>query len=1462
MTSGNSKDTNSGKLRVLSYNLSIAPFWCGAFRQERVDSFVSLVDGYDVILLQEVYPSSIFPYALQRFLCYQKRLLEGLRAKGFPHYVVSRQPSYNTMLRYNIMSNNGLVIASRYPIGRHGSHTFRRSFREKNSFTYGCLFAEIECPSKDGGPCAPVVFFNVHLRPSTSSYNPQHRSAEKFVHLVMNELSKEASEGLPSSYQRKKAVEVQNWLPFVIAGDLNVQGADLLSRMPSSEFLSFISEFDPLSKMQNVLFSKQSENSDRWYIPATKSPQPFFSCESSFESTSAAPLRTDYFFVSHGTTVLCERIEKFVIGRRPYVYLSDHYGIDVTLKIPPTLTRKAQPGKKLERLVLPSSEDVEEAVSESSKLSFGVYAFPFVTAIIFLALSLYFSSIYLFIAFVALVSAVKGLRSTISSLPSTPQFGKVTEAVMAGKASVELIKRSKGRKNPSSTSSLSAMWQNVVSLYGDQPCITSCLNLSSTTLLYAQVNERVQLFGQGLFSLGLQAGERIGLLCSSCCDGLIFDLVCLRYGFSSVSLSGKGDIIKDVLDENNIRYVCSTANKIYSLLSSRSRSLESIICMDAIPLDADAAMAKDLNISILSSSSLRDTGRRFKRKFPEVEKDSTVWTYAMNNIATSNFASIRPITHQDLLRDLENLKLGGVLPAESFYYSSERDRSVFFSSSGTLFPRIFALGILFSGGCIATTEGCRFEDACQVVKPTIIAAQPELFRQSLLQMKRDFMSYPKLFRIFYKSIYNFCSSLIHAKNQDCSLLRNYFFQSFREQLGGSVEKIILFTSQETTPFDLLEHMTVCYSPCVREVFYLNHCGMCAVDGIPVPECRISLRTIAAEDALSDNYGIGELILRIRGEKHKTGIAARWDKRRCLCLLDSAEGILWPVDYQYAIAVQLERIFALSRYVNDVFVYCQPGQPVVAVVFPNKDTVEYAWKYSSPSSVDSPFGWTELAAFGKTCILEDLISIGKQHSLHVSQLPAFIHLHPHAFYGHASFLNPFGMPCRPRMTAYFSFLSSKFYNTSPVSPSVANFNFQEAMSDGDACESVADSSSLLSLTVPFTIDIGGTFAKIAYIMPPGYSNQESSPILLHEHSSLSNTLGLRAFKFFRNEGEGEEELRTQPMSRVGMISFMKVPTAKITELAEYVQSLRALQKYKKEYTSSIRATGGGAFKYSHIAKEVLGASFAVVKEMDAVVKGLNLIIQFSPSSIFTVNPTTGLRLPHQLHSSTSEFSPYPFLLINIGSGISFVKCTGPDGSHIRVGGSPIGGATFWGLTRILTNLTSWDEVLEIMRLDGPGDNKNVDLLVGDIYGFNAKDLPAMLSSETVASCFGKFGVQQQVRKNFHSTSSSLSECDLPSASRPTDISDFPSNSVGRNDYSSIDVVRSLLNMLSGNVTQLAYLHSNIHGVKNIFFAGGLVRENQIMWRLISASLQYWSSGECAAHFLEHDGYLGALGCSVL
>lgn len=97
---------------------------------------------------------------------------------------------------------------------------------------------------------------------------------------------------------------------------------------------------------------------------------------------------------------------------------------------------------------------------------------------------------------------------------------------------------------------------------------------------------------------------------------------------------------------------------------------------------------------------------------------------------------------------------------------------------------------------------------------------------------------------------------------------------------------------------------------------------------------------------------------------------------------------------------------------------------------------------------------------------------------------------------------------------------------------------------------------------------------------------------------------------------------------------------------------------------------------------------------------------------------------------SPADTYPYLLVNIGSGVSMIKVSGPR-QYERIGGTSLGGGTLWGLLSLLTGARTFDEML---HMADQGDNTAVDMLVGDIYGTDYSKIG--LKSTTIASSFGK------------------------------------------------------------------------------------------------------------------------------
>ncbi|KAF9590238.1 hypothetical protein IFM89_032016 [Coptis chinensis] len=244
----------------------------------------------------------------------------------------------------------------------------------------------------------------------------------------------------------------------------------------------------------------------------------------------------------------------------------------------------------------------------------------------------------------------------------------------------------------------------------------------------------------------------------------------------------------------------------------------------------------------------------------------------------------------------------------------------------------------------------------------------------------------------------------------------------------------------------------------------------------------------------------------------------------------------------------------------------------------------------------------------------------------------------------------------------------------------------------------------------------------------------------------------------------------------------------------------------------KATGGGAYKFADMFKERLGVSIEKEDEMNCLVSGANFLLKAIHHEAFT--HFKGQKKIVQIDHNDL----FPYLLVNIGSGVSMIKVDG-DGKYERVSGTNVGGGTFWGLGRLLTKCKSFDELLELSQ---QGDNRELDKLVEDIYGGDYSKIG--LSKGTIAASFGK----------------------------PI------SNNKELEDYRPEDISMSLLRMISNNIGQIAYLNALRFKLKRILFGGFFIRGHAYTMDTISDAVHFWSKGDAKAMFLRHEGFLGALG----
>ena len=256
-------------------------------------------------------------------------------------------------------------------------------------------------------------------------------------------------------------------------------------------------------------------------------------------------------------------------------------------------------------------------------------------------------------------------------------------------------------------------------------------------------------------------------------------------------------------------------------------------------------------------------------------------------------------------------------------------------------------------------------------------------------------------------------------------------------------------------------------------------------------------------------------------------------------------------------------------------------------------------------------------------------------------------------------------------------------------------------------------------------------------------------------------------------------------------------------------------------------------------------------------GLDFFITEIPREVFTYSETD------PMHFASPSDDIYPYLLVNIGSGVSFLKVSGPR-EYQRVGGTSLGGGTLWGLLSLLTGARTFDDMLDMASR---GDNSKVDMLVGDIYGTDYGKIG--LKSTTIASSFGKvFRMKREaeheaedsggLRKPSVSASQSQGPS-VPSASAANSTTDGePAPPPGAAPFSAADVSRSLLYAISNNIGQIAFLQSQIHGLSNIYFGGSFIRGHPQTMNTLSYAIKFWSQGAKQAYFLRHEGYLGAVG----
>jgi type II pantothenate kinase len=136
------------------------------------------------------------------------------------------------------------------------------------------------------------------------------------------------------------------------------------------------------------------------------------------------------------------------------------------------------------------------------------------------------------------------------------------------------------------------------------------------------------------------------------------------------------------------------------------------------------------------------------------------------------------------------------------------------------------------------------------------------------------------------------------------------------------------------------------------------------------------------------------------------------------------------------------------------------------------------------------------------------------------------------------------------------------------------------------------------------------------------------------------------------------------------------------------------------------SSGGAYKFGEQFQKELGVQLHKRDEITCLVAGLSFCLKHVPHECWYLqdpySPLTSSKIEYDMRGDI-----FPYLLVNIGTGVSILRVDSPS-SYERVAGSCVAGGTFWGLCRLLTGVTTFDEA---MKLCLSGDRNKVDMLVG-------------------------------------------------------------------------------------------------------------------------------------------------------
>jgi long-chain acyl-CoA synthetase len=477
-----------------------------------------------------------------------------------------------------------------------------------------------------------------------------------------------------------------------------------------------------------------------------------------------------------------------------------------------------------------------------------------------------------------------------------------------------------------------------------------------------QFVQRVRHISLGLRELGIQPGDRVGLISENRPEWSIVDLAILSAGAITVPIytTQSVDQIRFILEDSSARTLVISGDRVLKHAQPGFEGLDSLV--DVVVFDPKAVAAVNRSVSL---EDVEARGARVDRENPEVF-DSMIARGRADDLATIIYTSGTTgepkgvmLTHENFISDVRSICKG--LPI------SPNDVSLSVLPLSHIFERTVFYVFCYVG--VSVNYAASFDQVGEFlreVRPTIMTAVPRLFEKVYHRIVKKGMSAGGLkTKIFERSlaIGQRVAELEDKKKRVPLSLRakhavadRLVFTKWREGIGG---RLRYFVSGGAPLSPTLSYSFLGAGIKILQGYGMTEtCIVCAnrpednrvgsigrpFSGIEVAIAADGEMLVRGGNVMRGYYGHPEATLAVmRDEWFATGDVGFIDEEGHLFITDRKKDLFKLSNGKYVAPQQIESLLKQSEFVNQVVVVGSSRKFPAALIVPDWEALKSAMR---------------------------------------------------------------------------------------------------------------------------------------------------------------------------------------------------------------------------------------------------------------------------------------------------------------------------------------------------------------------------------------------------------------------------------------------------------------------------------------------------------------------------------------